>query len=79
MYYVYILKTSNKKYIGYSSNLKKRLKEHLEGKVSSTKYKKPIELIYYEAYLNKESAQKRERNLKKFGSAYSLLMKRLSS
>ncbi len=77
MYYVYILKTADKRYVGYSSNLKRRIDEHSKGKVSSTKHKKPIELIYYEAYLKKESAQKRERNLKKFGSAYSSLTKRI--
>jgi len=35
-------------------------------------------LIYYEAYNNKNLAEERERKLKKFGSAYSGLLKRIS-
>jgi len=50
MYYLYILKTGDKHYIGSTGDLKKRLQEHKDGKVKSTKYKKPIGLIYYEAY-----------------------------
>jgi len=77
MYYVYILKTGGRHYIGYSSNLKRRFQEHKEGKVKSTKNLKPISLCYYEAYEKKNSAMQREKELKKFGSAYGWLMKRI--
>ena len=78
MYYVYILKdVNNKLYIGYSSDLKRRLREHLQQKVYTTKRMHNPELIYYEAYKTEESAKIRERKLKQFGSAYKGLVKRL--
>ena len=51
-------------YIGYSSNIKNRLKEHKIGRVFATKTKLPIKLIYYEACLNRYDAYKREKYLK---------------
>jgi putative endonuclease len=57
MYYVYILKNNVKNtiYIGYTSDLKRRLKEHIA--------KKP-ELVYYEAFRVEKDARKREKALK---------------
>jgi len=77
-YYVYILqsKKDGNLYIGFTPDLRLRLKKHSEGKVSSTKYRRPLELIYYEAYKNKSIAQNRERQLKK-GKAHTALRKRL--
>jgi predicted GIY-YIG superfamily endonuclease len=49
--------------IGRSDDLKRRVKEHEQGKVASTKGKNP-KLIYYEAYLNKQDAIDREIYLK---------------
>ncbi len=78
MYYVYILKSKkdNGLYIGSTSNLKERLRKHNDGKVKSTSYRRPLELIYYEAYKNKEIIRKREKLLKR-GKAYMELKKRL--
>jgi putative endonuclease len=66
MFYIYILKSKqdNKFYTGYSGNLRKRLIEHKRGNVDSTKNRRPLELIYYEAYGDKMSALKREKFLK---------------
>lgn len=66
MYYIYILKSKvdNKFYTGFSGNLKKRINEHHLGNVISTKNRRPLELIYYEAYQYKENALKREKFLK---------------
>ena len=66
MYYIYILKSSvdNKLYTGFSSDLKKRLRDHIGGEVQSTRNRRPLELLYYEAYRDKESALKREKFLK---------------
>ncbi len=66
MFYVYILQSlkDNKLYIGYSSNLKKRFVEHRRGIVSSTKNRRPIVLIYYEAYRSEKDARIREKFLK---------------
>jgi len=66
MFYIYILKSKidQKLYTGYTSDLKKRLNEHISGYVQSTKTRRPLELLYYEAYNNKNSALKREKYLK---------------
>jgi putative endonuclease len=79
MYYVYLLKSqkTDKLYIGYTSNLQKRYKEHSEGKVKSTSPFVPWKLVYYEAYHNNEKAKEREFKLKHFGQAYGHLKKRV--
>ena len=66
MYYTYVLqsKKDNKFYTGWTQDLKNRLKEHNNGKVDSTKWRIPLELIYYEACLNEDDARQRERYLK---------------
>ncbi|MEK6691560.1 MAG: GIY-YIG nuclease family protein [Nitrospirota bacterium] len=65
-YYVYVLKSikDSKLYIGYTEDLKKRIKEHWGGKVLSTKTRMPVELVFYEAYRNKYDALRREKYLK---------------
>ncbi len=65
MYYVYLLLLSNKDiYKGTSENLKRRLSEHMQGKVRSTRSFSPLKLIGYEAYIEKSDALRRERFLK---------------
>ena len=66
MFYVYILKSKldNTFYTGFTGNLRRRFKDHKNGNVESTKNRRPLELIYYEAYNDKESALKREKFLK---------------
>ncbi|OHA88721.1 MAG: hypothetical protein A2653_00270 [Candidatus Zambryskibacteria bacterium RIFCSPHIGHO2_01_FULL_43_25] len=66
MYYVYILKSEadKKLYIGYSANLKKRFQEHQDGRVRSTKPRRPFELIFYEAYKSRLDAKRREKYFK---------------
>lgn len=65
MHYVYILfLKTNELYKGYTDNLKRRFREHNQGLVDATRNKRPIELIYYEAYQNKSDAVKRERYFK---------------
>lgn len=88
-YYVYLL-YSNKTpsiypaparrswiYIGCTNDLGKRLKEHNEGKVYSTRKMLPIELIYYGAYKSKDCAYKREKSLKTYGSGLTKLKSRI--
>ena len=73
MYYVYILKLerNNGFYIGYTKNLKQRIKQHQrEGGL------KPI---YYEAYSLEKVARLRERKLKFYGSAWRALKKRITA
>lgn len=62
MYYVYVLKSlkDKKLYTGSTDNLENRLKAHIEGSVIATKVRRPLKLIYYEAFLNKTDAKKEE-------------------
>ncbi len=65
MYYTYILQLSNNEYYaGHSEDLKARIKYHHEGKVRATKYFRPVKLIYYAAFLEKEKAISFEKYLK---------------
>jgi len=65
-YYVYILQSlkNNSFYIGYTSDLKKRFKEHNLGESKATKPFRPYRLIFYEAFLNIIDAKNREEYLK---------------
>lgn len=65
-YYIYILQSQKDKslYIGYTEDLKKRIKSHNQGKSTFTKHKRPLKLIYSEAFLDKKDAKARERYLK---------------
>lgn len=66
MYFLYILHSlkDGNFYTGITSDLERRLKEHEQGKNVSTSYRRPLKLIYYEAYLLKEDAEAREQYLK---------------
>lgn len=72
MYYVYLINNKRDKqtYIGYTNNLKRRLKEHQE--------KRP-ELIYYEAYKSEKDARLREMKLKERGQTVRRLKERLKN
>jgi putative endonuclease len=65
-YYVYILQSlkNDSFYIGYTSDLKKRFKEHNSGESKATKPFIPYKLIFYEAFLNRIDAKNREEYLK---------------
>ena len=66
MFTVYVLlsKKDNKRYIGCSSNLDRRLAEHNSGLVKSTKNRRPLKLIYSEEYDQKSEALRREKFFK---------------
>jgi putative endonuclease len=73
MYFVYVLRSlkDNNFYTGFTGDLKKRLTEHNEGMTKSTQYRKPFELIYYEACRNRKDALHREKYLKTtYGKRY---------
>ena len=65
-YYTYVLKSTKtgEFYTGVSYDLRRRILEHNEGKVTSTKHKLPLHLIYFEGCLNKNDSFRRERYLK---------------
>jgi putative endonuclease len=66
MYYVYVLLSlrDHKFYIGFTSDLRRRIKEHNAGKNISTKARLPLKLFYYEAHLSKKDAERREQYFK---------------
>ncbi len=63
MFYVYILQSlkDRRLYIGSTSNLKERIKNRNLGLNTSTKYRRPLKLIYYEAFLKRKDALEREK------------------
>lgn len=65
-YYVYILISEIDKNfdVGFTNNLNRRIDEHISGKVKSTKFRKPLKLVYWEGCLNQQDATKREKYLK---------------
>ena len=79
-YYVYVLlsEKDNQFYTGYSSNLNDRIIRHNEGKVDSTKNRRPLRLIYWEGCLNQQDATRREKYLKS-GNGKIYLKNRLSN
>jgi putative endonuclease len=66
MFFVYLLRCGdNTFYCGYTNDLKKRVKAHNEGKGAKyTKKRLPVYLIYYEKFLTKSEAMKREYQIK---------------
>jgi putative endonuclease len=69
MFYVYLLHSVADRsfYIGYSTDLKRRLSEHKQGASIATKHRGPWKLIYYEANIERDDAEGRERYLKSGG------------
>jgi len=65
-YYTYVLEGLKdvNLYIGWTDNLNKRLQNHHSGKVVSTKWRRSLKLIYFEACLSKEAAIRREKYFK---------------
>lgn len=67
MFYVYYLNSKispDKFYIGYSTDLRKRLERHNKKLVRSTKAYSPWELLFYEAYKSRFDAKRREKYFK---------------
>ena len=65
-FYTYVLLSLKDKehYVGYTNNMRKRLKEHNLGKNLSTKSRRPLKLISFEACLDEDDAKQREKYLK---------------
>ncbi|KKP66910.1 MAG: GIY-YIG catalytic domain protein [Candidatus Roizmanbacteria bacterium GW2011_GWC2_35_12] len=66
MYYTYVLKSKKDDglYIGSTSDLVERVKQHNNGNVQSTKNRRPLFLLYYEACISKQKVEKREEYFK---------------
>jgi len=79
MFFTYILRSqlNRKYYIGYSDDLRRRLKEHNKGIVKSTRPYLPWKIIYFEAYSTEDEARHREDNLKLRANAWNQLKRRI--
>lgn len=71
MHYVYVLQKERtyELYYGYTNHLERRLREH--------QARSCWQLLYYEAFRDERDARARERSLKQYGQARTLLKKRL--
>ena len=81
MYYVYILKSikDDNLYIGFTNDLRRRLREHNTYSSKATKPRLPLKLVYYEAYLSEKDAKDRESKLKRFAGSYTHLKHRINN
>ncbi|MFZ6015833.1 MAG: GIY-YIG nuclease family protein [Patescibacteria group bacterium] len=80
MWYFYILQSQkdlNYFYKGSTSDPQRRLEEHNKGLTQSNRNFRPFRLVYFEAYLDEETARLRERSVKRTGSVSVPLLKRI--
>lgn len=76
-YYVYILKlSSSKHYVGFTTNLERRMEEHLSGQGGYTAQHLPVSLVNYFAFKTRNTAYEFEQYLKS-GSGRAFMHKRL--
>lgn len=66
MHYTYVLlsEADRRLYIGYTGDLKARFACHAQGLVRATACRRPLRLVFYEAYVSKYDALRREGYLK---------------
>jgi putative endonuclease len=67
MYYVYIIQSlgyADKKYVGYTDNIRKRLSDHNSGTTSYTRKYKPWEILVCVCFKSKDKAREFEKYLK---------------
>ena len=67
-FYTYVLfsEKDNNYYTGYTKDIKLRIEQHSKGLVSSTRERRPLKLIYFEACLDQKDALHREKYLKTY-------------
>lgn len=72
MFYTYVLFSEKDSclYIGYTKDLETRFEKHEKGMLPSTKDRRPLKLIYYEACPGKKNATNWEKYLKTFIKAH---------
>lgn len=68
-WYVYVLRSliDGKQYIGFTSDLRKRMAAHARGRSFATALRRPLKLIYYEACTTESDALRREKYFKNTG------------
>jgi putative endonuclease len=68
MWYTYVLQSTEDSgfYVGFTRDLKLRFERHTHGHVESTRDRRPLKLVYYEACVDRNDAAKREKYLKTY-------------
>jgi putative endonuclease len=68
MYYTYVLQSlkDNRFYAGLTENLKLRFEHHSRGRIESTRERRPLKMIYFEACLDIGDAIRREKYFKTY-------------
>lgn len=66
LFYTYVLESikDGDRYIGFTTNLTRRIKEHQKGYSFATKFRLPFKFIYAEVCTNEQDAGRREEYLK---------------
>ena len=79
MYFVYVMRslTTERLYLGWTTDLRRRLCQHNGGASRATRGRGPYELVYCEAYRHREEALAREQSLKKHPNVWKQLKTRL--
>ena len=62
--YVLLSRKDDNFYVGYTTDLSRRLDEHFQGRNTSTAPRRPFVLVHCEYYLAKADAERRETYLK---------------
>ena len=61
MWHVYVLKGNSRKYVGVTSNLKRRITDHRRGQTHTTARIKNLKLIFCESFISKKDAYRQEK------------------
>ena len=80
-FYIYVLKSikgENLTYVGYTNNIKKRLKLHNEGKGAKFTRGRKWKVIYKEKFMSKKKAMAREYFIKKNRKARNFIKNKFS-
>jgi len=80
MAYVYLLGShrSGRLYLGWTTDLRRRLCQHQAGEARATRGRGPYELLYLEGYRHREEAMAREASLKQHSNVFKQLKRRLA-
>ena len=79
MFFMYLIrsKLDGQYYIGQTSDLKRRIVEHNRGDSKFTRKYKPWKLVYFEAFISRDLAFRREKQLKRKAKTWQELLRRL--
>jgi putative endonuclease len=66
LYFVYVLRNpQGRLYVGFATDLERRVRQHQEGEGGWTRGRGPWELVQFEGFTTQAEALQRDRNLKR--------------